>query len=84
MQIAIRLIRGDLSESTIRRGTMIEYFAVCSYNRRKETFIYVSCWEVSFAEIRALIVVIQIQFHRLGNLIIYPDRRLPLQPRVIK
>lgn len=71
MKIAILLIGSLLSESAVRRAAVVVSVTQPLDDGRQKTLVNVSRWEVGVAEVRLLIVVVQIELVRLCQLIIW-------------
>jgi len=71
MKISVLLVRGFLPETTIGGGAVIVDVGVLGNCSGKYTFVDIASWEVGFPEVRGLIAVVQLEFKRFCNLIVF-------------
>ena len=84
MKITVLLIRSLLSEPAVRRAAVVVNVTQPPDDRRQKALVNVTRWEVRVAEVRLLIVVVQIEFVRLCQLVIWRyngDSDEKLRPR---
>lgn len=70
MQVAVKLVTGVFPKPAVRRRTMIKDLRVLVDDFGKDALVDVASREVSFAKIRSLVAVVQLQVKRFGNLVV--------------
>lgn len=73
VQISVSFISGGLAVTAVGRRAVVVDVRALLHSGGEHTLVYVSGREVRLPEVRCLVVVVELEFHAFGNLIVWDE-----------